>query len=70
MAAGLMLVGWGTALLHQTMYSLAVAAGLNLANRLRVSHEERQLRRILGGDYLHYTQRVPRFLGFAGRKNP
>jgi protein-S-isoprenylcysteine O-methyltransferase Ste14 len=43
---------------------------LTVANRLRVSHEEKQLRRILGGDYLHYVQRVPRFLGFAGRKNP
>lgn len=70
MAAGLMLVGWGTALLHQTTYSLAVAAGLTLANRLRVSHEEKQLRRILGPDYLDYLQRVPRFLGFAGRKSP
>ncbi|MDO9693202.1 MAG: isoprenylcysteine carboxylmethyltransferase family protein [Candidatus Latescibacteria bacterium] len=70
MAAGLMLVGWGTALLHQAMSSLAVAAGLTLANRLRVAHEEKQLRRILGGDYLKYAQRVPRFLGFAGRKNP
>lgn len=70
MAAGLMLVGWGTALLHQTTYSLVVATGLTLANRLRVSHEERQLRRILGSDYLLYLQRVPRFLGFAGRKRP
>jgi len=69
MAAGLMLVGWGTALLHQTTYSLAVAVGLTLANRLRVAHEEKQLRRILGDDYLLYEQRVPRFLGFAGRKN-
>ena len=70
MAAGLMLVGWGTALLHQTMYALGVAAGLTLANRLRVAHEEKQLRRILGGDYLQYERRVPRFLGFAGRNNP
>lgn len=70
MAAGLMLVGWGTALLQQTLYSVAVAVGLTLANRLRVWHEERQLRQILGGAYLHYVQRVPRFIGFAGRKTP
>ena len=70
MAAGLMLVGWGTALLQQTVFSLVVAAGLTLANRLRVAHEERQLQRILGGDYQRYMQRVPRFLGFAGRRIP
>jgi protein-S-isoprenylcysteine O-methyltransferase Ste14 len=69
MAAGLMLVGWGTALLHQTAYLLVVAAGLTLANRLRVSHEERQLRRILGNEYLDYLRRVPRFLGIVGRKD-
>jgi protein-S-isoprenylcysteine O-methyltransferase Ste14 len=67
MAAGLMLVGWGSALLHQSAYSLVVAAGLTLANRLRIAHEERHLRRILGREYQDYLRRIPRFARLRGR---
>jgi protein-S-isoprenylcysteine O-methyltransferase Ste14 len=68
MAAGLILVGWGTSLLLQTGFSLLVAAGLTLANRLRVRHEETQLRRVLGREFLDYERRVPRFIGLVTTK--
>lgn len=67
MAAGLMLVGWGSAMIPQTWFALLVAAGLTVANRLRVRHEEVQLRRLLGAGYLRYMSRVPRFVGIAAR---
>jgi protein-S-isoprenylcysteine O-methyltransferase Ste14 len=67
MAAGLILVGWGSALIPQTWFALLVATGLTVANRLRVRHEELQLRRLLGASYLRYMSRVPRFVGIAAQ---
>lgn len=68
MAAGLMLVGWGSALLPQTWLALLVAAGLTAANRLRVRHEEVQLGRQLGAAYRQYQSRVPRFIWAPWRR--
>jgi protein-S-isoprenylcysteine O-methyltransferase Ste14 len=69
MAAGLMLTGLGTALMHQSGFLTVAAVGLIVANLLRVRNEEKQLRRILGDEYLRYMERVPRFPGLAVRRN-
>ena len=65
-ALGLLLNGWGTALLTQTLAAAAVAALLHAGNRLRIFFEEDHLRRTLGAHYEAYCARVGRFLPRRG----
>jgi protein-S-isoprenylcysteine O-methyltransferase Ste14 len=67
MAAGLILVGWGTAMMVQSVPSVLAALGLTLANLLRVHNEEAFLRGKFGSAYERYRREVPRFLGLPAR---
>jgi protein-S-isoprenylcysteine O-methyltransferase Ste14 len=62
MALGLILQGWGSALLHQSWAAISIAVLLHATNRLRIHFEEGRLVALLGEEYVAWTRRTGRFL--------
>lgn len=68
MALGLILLGWATALLHQTFFAILVALVLHLTNRMRVHFEEKYLTIIIGERYTEFCGSTGRFFTLPYRK--
>ena len=61
---GWFLAFWGTP--HMTVGHLLFAAGMSVYIIVAVRHEERDLARALGADYVEYCRRVPKFVPRLG----
>jgi protein-S-isoprenylcysteine O-methyltransferase Ste14 len=60
-ALGLILNGWGTALMIQSLNTAVLAIVFFAVNRMRVFFEEKRLAEILGEEYKKYCAAVGRF---------